>query len=69
MRMTLDDSIPCQPGDLLFEADGKEAGQVTSVAPQSLAGRRALLAYVKRSSENQVVFVKSSDPLEVIGKA
>ncbi len=69
MRMTLDDSISCQSGDLLVEADGKEAGQVTSVAPQSLGGRRALLAYLKRSSEDQAVFMKSSAPLDVVGKA
>lgn len=69
MRMTLDDSISCQPGDLLIEADGKEAGQITSVAPQSLAGRRSLLAYLKRNSVDQPVFLNSSAPVTVIGKA
>lgn len=69
MRMTVDDSVPCQSGDLLVEADGKNAGQITSVANQSLDGRRALLGYLKRSSEDQAVFLESSASIELLGKA
>jgi len=69
MRMTIDGSAACVAGDLLIEADGKEAGQITSTAPLPRDGRRALLAYLKRSSEDQPVFLKSSAPVTVIGRA
>jgi folate-binding protein YgfZ len=69
MRITIDDSTACLAGDLLVEADGKEAGQITSVSPLPRDGKRALLAYLKRSSEDRPVFLKSSAPVTIIGRA
>ncbi len=69
MRMAIDDSTACLAGDLLIEADGKEAGQITSISPLPRDGRRTLLAYLKRSSEDRPVFLNSSAPVTVIGRA
>lgn len=69
MRMALDPSISCHPGDRLFAMDGKEAGLVTSVSPLHLAGKRPLLAYLKRGSEDQPLILGSEAQVSVMGRA
>jgi hypothetical protein len=53
---------------LLVDAEGKDAGSLTSISPVTSGGRRAALGYVKRGAEQ--VFVLAPDgsrhPVQVI---
>lgn len=70
MRMTLDSTADVSAGTLLVEADGKEAGLITSVSPLVSGGGRFLLGYIKRSAEDQPVFLAESQaPVTILGRA
>lgn len=72
MRMSVDERIPCVGGDPLIDDEGRDAGWITSVAPlASSSGRRALLGYLRRSSEGRPVRLKSGSgsTVEVSGQA
>lgn len=57
-RMAFDGTLPA--GDLrLVDAEGKDAGSLTSISPVASGGRRAALGYVKRGVEQ--VFVLAPD--------
>lgn len=65
-KLEIDASVSCSAGDLLADAEGREAGVITSVAPSAEAGKRALLGYVKRSAGDAPVFL-SKDAAVAVG--
>jgi len=74
MRLGLPGHIACAAGDLLVDAEGREAGVLTSVAPhcdERDDGPRALLGYLKRTAAEGAVFLERmrGQPVAVIAPA
>lgn len=65
-KLEIDASVSCAAGDLLVDAEGREAGVITSVAPMAEGERRALLGYVKRSAGDATLFLEK-DSAVVVG--
>jgi len=54
VRISIDPSWPLE-GLRLVDADGREAGEITSISPLARDGARAALAYVKRGVDAPIV--------------
>ncbi len=55
-RLSIDATLPPHPLALV-DADGKPAGEITSISPLPDGGSRHLLAYMKRGAENVRVVI------------
>ncbi|HEY8961625.1 MAG TPA: hypothetical protein VIM57_05405 [Luteolibacter sp.] len=59
VRLRADAGAAVKAGDRLMDAEGQEAGEVTSVAPLPVEAAMAALGYLKRRAEGSEFFVPS----------
>jgi len=54
VRLVVDPNVVVKPGDALLDANGQEAGEISSVAPLLIDSAKLALAYLKRRAEGDV---------------
>jgi len=65
VRLAVDDGTVLVPGEKLWDASGKEAGEVTSVAPIAVDSRRLALGYLKRQAEGTETHLTSGEIVRI----
>ena len=65
VRMTIDAAAPTD-GLQLVDAEGREAGTITSVSPLAGEGRRDALAFVKRGAEGLRIVDAHGTPVDAV---
>ncbi len=65
VRLAVADGTVLVPGEKLWDASGKEAGEVTSVAPIVVDSRRLALGYLKRQAEGTEAHLTSGEIVRI----
>jgi folate-binding protein YgfZ len=65
VRLAVADGTVLVPGEKLWDASGKEAGEVTSVAPIVVDSRRLALGYLKRQAEGTETHLTSGEIVRI----
>jgi len=65
VRLVVDSGAALKAGDLLFDEDGQEAGEVTSVAPLPANCHRSAFGYLKRKAEGLKIRLSSGEIVRI----
>lgn len=65
VAVAMDENAPAKAGDVLISGE-VEGGELTSVSPVAVDGKREALGYLKRTAERDELYVKTGDGLHEI---
>lgn len=67
VRLVVDEGVELKAGDRLLDADGQEAGEVTSVSPLPVDSHKMALGYLKRRAEGEEIHLPSGQIVRIAG--